>query len=133
MCRTTLPGENHISTRIRRRAFYAEDIKIIPLNNDRHHVSSGGRRVTLILSDFIKVCYVQSKILFYIVVSPVSSRYSPHIFQITFQSRLKEVSHGHNKIVFFLPNEGTYNKFITSEMFHLSRWRSSSFFHSKLK
>lgn len=38
------PGENHISTR--RRAFHAEDIKIIPLNNDRYHVSSRGWRYT---------------------------------------------------------------------------------------
>lgn len=43
----TIPGENHISTRICRRAFYAEDIKIIPLNNDRHRVSSGGRALHL--------------------------------------------------------------------------------------
>lgn len=39
--------------------------------------------VTLILSDFIEVCYVQSKILFYIVVSCFLP---PHISQITFQS-----------------------------------------------
>lgn len=60
-----------------------EDIKIILLNNDRNHIP-GGAGITLILSDFIKVRYIQSKILFYIEY-PISTSVR-HVCEITFQS-----------------------------------------------